>query len=36
MYYLNNFWNLDFAGETVFYDKNTQDIKKALFQNLEE
>ena len=30
MYYLNNFWNFNFAGETVFYDRNTQDILKSI------
>jgi len=30
MYYLNNFWNFNFAGETVFYNKNNQDILKSI------
>ena len=30
MYYLNNFWDFNFAGETVFYNKNTQDILKSV------
>lgn len=30
MYYLNNFWNFNFAGETVFYDKNNEDILKSI------
>ena len=30
MYYLNNTWDLKFAGETVFYDKNNQDILKSI------
>tara|TARA_R100001480_G_scaffold83722_1_gene91886 strand:- start:551 stop:1426 length:876 start_codon:yes stop_codon:yes gene_type:complete len=30
MYYLNNFWNFNFAGETVFYDNNNQDILKSI------
>ncbi len=30
MYYLNNFWNLKFAGETVFYDTENQDILKSI------
>jgi len=30
MYYLNNLWNFNFAGETVFYNKNNQDILKSI------
>tara|TARA_R100001591_G_scaffold26325_1_gene36272 strand:- start:349 stop:1206 length:858 start_codon:yes stop_codon:yes gene_type:complete len=30
MYYLNNHWVLDNAGETVFYDANNQDILKSV------
>lgn len=30
MYYLNNFWNFNFAGETVFYDKNNEDVLKSI------
>ena len=30
MYYLNNFWNFNFAGETVFYDKYNQDMLKSI------
>ena len=30
MYYLNNFWDFKFGGETVFLDTNTQDIFKSV------
>jgi hypothetical protein len=30
MYYLNNAWDLKFAGETVFYDSCSQDILKSI------
>tara|TARA_R100000329_G_C7597485_1_gene211889 strand:- start:416 stop:1300 length:885 start_codon:yes stop_codon:yes gene_type:complete len=30
MYYLNNFWNFNYAGETVFYNKDNQDILKSI------
>lgn len=30
MFYLNEFWHIDYAGETVFYDKLNSDIIKSV------